>query len=429
MASSPSLTDLLKQLHDPDINPFPAIIHQLDAKKNPPVDAAQANGLLLSIATYNIIFLVCVAIICLPYLQGSGRANRRHWFIKRQYLDGHRSPYWIPNSGLVVAVCHMFGSILFLVFLGLRYGSFRTGFTNDSFYGSACYISFFTQAWSTWFVRASDATLKGKRNRIHPMAFNINLIGFPVMSFVMALVSISAQVAAMSAQDKSYRIMITSLDLMSHQWHPGQHFLGNPQFLAASTNFTTYRLDSAKRLAKFRATGLFWTFMAVPTFIFYMFGISTLLRVMYKRFQAVRDSDSEIVSTVSSSDSFKKRLKNNYPQNAPNQLPTSFIHLAVHYTMMSVTLFYHIIIGFIFYLSDNTRMADHGFLGLFMVLSNSGSYLLLAALLVQLVSVLMLKPPRKSALRREVIWQSGQSSEQISSLELKKSGPDIKLMT
>lgn len=117
-----------------------------------------------------------------------------------------------------------------------------------------------------------------------------------------------------------------------------------------------------------------------------MCGISTLLRVMYKRFQAVRDSDSEIVSTVSSSDSFKKRLKNNYPQNAPNQLPTSFskcyflfkhigtsywppsfmfhiftVHLAVHYTMMSVTLFYHIIIGFIFYLSDNTRMAESVF--------------------------------------------------------------------
>jgi hypothetical protein len=120
-----------------------------------------------------------------------------------------------------------------------------------------------------------------------------------------------------------------------------------------------------------------------------MFGISTLLRVMYKRFRAVKREavDSDICSTISSSDSFRKRLKNtaSHQQNMANQLPTSFcksppplslssnlgnfclnvhpsllffflVYLGVHYTMMSLILCYHIVIGLIFYLSDNTAM-------------------------------------------------------------------------
>jgi hypothetical protein len=125
MASSLNLTDILvHEFNGSQSNPFIILIHNLNAKKNPPVDATQSTTLLLSVVTYNVIILVCLGIIFLPYLQGKGTKNRRHWIVKRRYLDGRKSfttttslypllqlkliflssllntdrqPYWIPN--------------------------------------------------------------------------------------------------------------------------------------------------------------------------------------------------------------------------------------------------------------------------------------------------------------------------------------------
>ena len=94
MASSLNLTDILvHEFNSSHTNPFIILIHDLNAKKNPPVDATQSTRLLLSVVTYNIIILVCLGIICLPYLQGKGTKNRRHWVVKRRYLDGRKSSF------------------------------------------------------------------------------------------------------------------------------------------------------------------------------------------------------------------------------------------------------------------------------------------------------------------------------------------------
>ncbi|WAQ91289.1 hypothetical protein PtA15_14A171 [Puccinia triticina] len=437
MASPPPTLEAILNgsSQDPKTNPFLVLMRGLDAKQNPPVDASQARDLLVSVATYIIIFLVCVAIICLPYLQGAGGHRRRHWMIKRQYLDGHSQPYWIPNSGLIVAGCHLVGSTFFLVFLGLRYQDFKSGYVADAFYGSAwlelrwypSYWSFFTQAWSTWFVRASDASLKGKKNGIHPLVFNANLIIFPTTALISALVLISAQVASMSSQVDSYKTLITSLNLLSLHWQQGENTLGSPQFRTASAQYTEYGMKSSYMLARFKDTGLFWNFMAVPTFIFYVFGISTLLRVMHKRFQAVK-SESDQQSTISQTDSFAKRLLKNHNKNKSSQLRTSFIYLGVHYMLMTLTLLYHIIIGLTFYHSGEAAMVDKPWLELFMVLSNSGSYLLLCALVVQLLRII--SEGWEQASETTSSSKSEKTREYEDSLsESKNCHPDIKLMT
>ncbi|KAH9455230.1 hypothetical protein Pst134EA_022701 [Puccinia striiformis f. sp. tritici] len=275
--SPPTLLKILTISTDQDrnMNPYIGLIRTLKEKQNPPVDDSQSRGLLITVVAYNFIFLVCVAIICLPYLQGVDGHKRRHWIIKRQFLDAHRQPYWILNSGLIVAVSHILGSTIFLVYLGLRYQAFQSGYASESFYGSAwlelrwfpSYCSFFTQAWSTWFVRASEASLKGKKSWIHPIAFNLNLIGLPMTALVLALILISAQVSSMSAQHESFRILISSLTLCSLQWQQGQKLSDFALFNSTSVHFNEYGLKSTLLIHRFRTTGLFWTFMAVPTFI------------------------------------------------------------------------------------------------------------------------------------------------------------------
>ncbi|KAI7941468.1 hypothetical protein MJO29_013542 [Puccinia striiformis f. sp. tritici] len=409
MASQLTLTDLLNQSHDPKTNPFTGVILGLKEQQNPAVDEAQARGILYSIITYNVVFLVCAAIICLPYLQGVGGHQRRHWIIKRQYLDSHGQSYWIPN----------------------RYSAFHSGVAADAFYGSAwlelrwlpSYCSFFTQAWSTWFVRASDASLNGKTNRIHPVAYNINLIGFPLIALVFALVLTSAQVSAMTARSESFRTLLSTLTLISLQWREGQDFAHIHQFSAASAQFHDYTLKSLHLLARFRTTGLFWTLMAVPTFIFYIFGICTLLKVMHKRFQAAKSQPEE--QSTTGTDSFGKRLISGHHQDKSSKLRNSFIYLGVHYTMMSMTLFYHIVIGLIFYLSGDAKMTNKDWMQLFMVLSNSGSYLLLAALLVQMLRII--SEGREQAHRIARSRKNSDSEDSI--LEYKKTHPNIKLMT
>ncbi|KAH9455229.1 hypothetical protein Pst134EA_022700 [Puccinia striiformis f. sp. tritici] len=444
--SPPTLLKILTISTDQDrnMNPYIGLIRTLKEKQNPPVDDSQSRGLLITVVAYNFIFLVCVAIICLPYLQGVDGHKRRHWIIKRQFLDAHRQPYWILNSGLIVAVSHILGSTIFLVYLGLRYQAFQSGYASESFYGSAwlelrwfpSYCSFFTQAWSTWFVRASEASLKGKKSWIHPIAFNLNLIGLPMTALVLALILISAQVSSMSAQHESFRVLISSLTLCSLQWQQGQKLSDFALFNSTSVHFNEYALKSTLLIHRFRTTGLFWTFMAVPTFIFYVFGISTLLRVMYKRFQAVQDQSEEHSSSGKpqsptwSSSSFGKRFLANHRKNKSNHLRTSFIYLGVHYVMMSATLLYHIITGLIFYFSNDEAMTNKHWLELFMGLSNSGSYFLLAALVVQLLRIISEGRERSHAVTAKTRTEKTPSEyEDSSTLEIKKDLPDIKLMT
>ncbi|KAH9443976.1 hypothetical protein Pst134EB_026363 [Puccinia striiformis f. sp. tritici] len=92
---------------------------------------------------------------------------------------------------------------------------------------------------------------------------------------------------------------------------------------------------------------------------------------------------------------------------------------------MSMTLFYHIVIGLIFYLSGDAKMTNKDWMQLFMVLSNSGSYLLLAALLVQMLRII--SEGREQAHRIARSRKNSDSEDSI--LEYKKTHPNIKLMT
>jgi hypothetical protein len=109
--------------------------------------------------------------------------------------------------------------------------------------------------------------VRGKRSGIHPVAFNLNLIVLPTTALVTALFLVSAQAAAMDAEAVSFKTMMESLILVSHQWYPGQTSFNSPQFLLASTTFASYGVKSDQLLSRFRTTGLFWTFVAVPTLI------------------------------------------------------------------------------------------------------------------------------------------------------------------
>ncbi|KAI9623841.1 hypothetical protein H4Q26_017116 [Puccinia striiformis f. sp. tritici PST-130] len=350
MASQLTLTDLLNQSHDPKTNPFTGVISALRNNRirrwmrHKPEVSSTPHYLQRRV-------LVCAAIICLPYLQGVGGHQRRHWIIKRQYLDSHGQSYWIPN----------------------RYSAFHSGVAADAFYGSACMEHMSLRCIPEWENKSDPSGgLQHQPDR------------FPLIALVFALVLTSAQVSAMTARSESFRTLLSTLTLISLQWREGQDFAHIHQFSAASAQFHDYTLKSLHLLARFRTTGLFWTLMAVPTFIFYIFGICTLLKVMHKRFQAAKSQPEE--QSTTGTDSFGKRLISGHHQDKSSKLRNSFIYLGVHYTMMSMTLFYHIVIGLIFYLSGDAKMTNKDWMQLFMVLSNSGSYLLLAALLVQMPS-------------------------------------------
>ncbi|KAI9611728.1 hypothetical protein KEM48_004470 [Puccinia striiformis f. sp. tritici PST-130] len=150
-------------------------IRTLKEKQNPPVDDSQSRGLLITVVAYNFIFLVCVAIICLPYLQGVDGHKRRHWIIKRQFLDAQLDS---PNS--------------------VQPEPDRT---------------------------ANDGASPSSDPDLSPGILD---------------------------------------DL---QWQQGQKLSDFALFNSTSVHFNEYGLKSTLLIHRFRTTGLFWTFMAVPTFI------------------------------------------------------------------------------------------------------------------------------------------------------------------
>lgn len=433
MSFPPTLLELISPFQKQEKNPFPPVINFLIDKLDPREQEDLASGLLVSVVTYSIIALVCISIIFLPYFQGLGGHKRRIWFVRLKYLEGYRYPYWVLNSGLVVAVSHLVGSSLFFVFLGLRYHALKTGYMSVTLHESAwlelrwfpSYCSFFTQSWSTLFVWASNASLKGAGNRgLHPIIFNTNLVALPVLVFIFAMVIISGQVKAINTQTEDYQALLECLKLNSLEWEAGKRSFTTSNFKAAAGAYALFVRKSEEALYRIRLTGLFWTLMGVPTIIIYIFGVSTLLRVIKKRSEAVND-ELEDTNASSQVNLWGKEAVATPPKKL-SKLRSSFIYLGIHYLSMSITLLYHIITGLIYFPAEAKTFMNKEFQGLFLTLSNSGSYLLLTALVVQLLRIVC-EGREQKVVAVHVNEKNAEYEESI--LGSRKKHPDISLMT
>ncbi|MBW0504282.1 hypothetical protein O181_043997, partial [Austropuccinia psidii MF-1] len=384
-------------------NPFNFALELIYSQQNPTHQSFFTTTLLCAGANYLLISLTCLAIMALPWLQLSGAQTSKHWIFSRRYLGNYSTPYWVPNTGFIVAACQLLGSIMFEIYIFLSYRSLKDGrgdttsrdFPWVEMRWYAPLVGFFVQAWSTLYIRASEEYIEGANRRhllLHPIFFNTVLASLPTTMLCFSIYFITSQTLQSLKLTQTYQVLIQSLKFASDSWDSGHKALDLDTFSTLDSNYSNFLLSTARTIFKTRQTGLFWTTMGIPIVIFYVFGASTLIRKLKKCHQVLTQAST---GSSTNSDILKMQTKPNLPaqahimSSASQKLKNFYTYLGLHYILMTLTISYDVILGLFYFLQSDEDMGNPVNRARVGVLSLSASVLLLISLLVQLVRVLL----------------------------------------
>ncbi|EGG01761.1 uncharacterized protein MELLADRAFT_72899 [Melampsora larici-populina 98AG31] len=108
------------------INPFKFELELIEGMVNPRFPSWALAILILFATMRGMLILVCIAIMVIPL--GKGHASRKkHWFLFRRIYKqpGRGIPYVIPNRSMIIVVCELCSSCLYLVAACENYKTYR----------------------------------------------------------------------------------------------------------------------------------------------------------------------------------------------------------------------------------------------------------------------------------------------------------------
>lgn len=413
------ITDILEKAPDGS-NPFSFMFQFLLRAEKPRSPEYFRPFLTMVAAVYGLVCICCALIVILPLFQGSEGRARNCWILKRRYLGQHEYPYLILNNGLVIAISYLLTGVLFEFFLSLQLNTLssesalkvhRFSWIEILKLPSQCAI--FIQAFTMLFISASDPSADGLgRYFLPPMVFNTLLIGFPLIAAVSSVFLTAQKARAVEKQDNSYLYLSEVLADAISRWEDGQHILSQEQKDLLQSAYSTYLHDSINKLQSRLRIGLFWSFMGVPSILFYFGGISALIATVYRPVEAdikvgsgYKIQRQESNATTGSSESKDTKIfsgktsleeSSKLSKGSPRRLSRSLRFLWGHYLLMSVALSFDVTTGLVFYLNPN-NFKDVKQAEKFFVTNLSGSVLILLGIIILLVRISTDGKPSKNS--------------------------------
>ncbi|MBW0484199.1 hypothetical protein O181_023914 [Austropuccinia psidii MF-1] len=88
---------------------------------------------LIILATIKIITgISCLALILTPICRGRLSRQKHLWLVRKRYLHSDsKTPYFVPNSSLVVVMCELLSSALYVMLACVNYSNFKDGFVSS----------------------------------------------------------------------------------------------------------------------------------------------------------------------------------------------------------------------------------------------------------------------------------------------------------
>lgn len=140
------------------------------------------------------IILACTAILLMPIFKGAASRRKHFFLIRRVYpKEGKGMPYLVPNRCMIIAICELLSSMLYVM---TAYSNYRFDSTREypqgpkgyliTWYGSSflpAYIGIWISVWSM--VHACLSNIGGKTHSasrfITPPVYNIVWISWPLL--------------------------------------------------------------------------------------------------------------------------------------------------------------------------------------------------------------------------------------------------------
>ncbi|CAH7689099.1 hypothetical protein BY996DRAFT_921567 [Phakopsora pachyrhizi] len=153
--------------------------------------------------------IICISCLTIIFLQPRGKCYRV-WVVKKLYITDSAnqmissSPLYLLNSGFTMSISQLFGSISTQVYIWTLYKIYKDPqriskpnlFICNSLMFSFEFFAYWVMAWSSLYTRLCSSTTYAarikmqSRRAIHPLAYNVFFITFPVVVLLCHLIVI-----------------------------------------------------------------------------------------------------------------------------------------------------------------------------------------------------------------------------------------------
>ncbi|KAG0142471.1 hypothetical protein CROQUDRAFT_662479 [Cronartium quercuum f. sp. fusiforme G11] len=246
-----------------------------------------ALGLLLvAIVFRGIVILGCAIIMGIPVLKGR-ESRQKHYFLIRPIYGRQRMPYLVPNRCMVITVCELLSSVLYVV----------SACNNFRFYSEAMMPH-------GMFIAFCLCNLDGSNNKrssriLTPFIYNFVWISWSIIVISLTTFWAVATVRLQSKMDSLAQHLLSLLKESTISWDAHQDFSRIPlkAILADRDDMIQNMMQLTRILVPWGKT---WLGLAIVLLVFYLLTVQYLLGMLRKLLR-MRNTESLVSCSPSGS--------------------------------------------------------------------------------------------------------------------------------
>ncbi|KAG0141725.1 hypothetical protein CROQUDRAFT_51288 [Cronartium quercuum f. sp. fusiforme G11] len=396
----------LLQRSPPNTNPF-QFVHDLIARVLlPRTPNCAAPALVFFGIVYGANILVCLAILIIPLHRGptSRKKYQSPWQV--HHIPESTTPYYIPNSGLCMAVFQLITCVISEIYVAMMYYSAKSQSFQRATYALVwveirwlpMYLGVWATAWASFaFCLCTSERTLYRSLHLNPLVFNSLCFLFATALFTLAVYYTVRQLTLLTSSYAQHDIFFKNLHLAIDQWNRTRGKpLPEPTLINLERTYESFVNSVRVSMAHTRSTILFWTICAIPIFLVYAVSVWAFLTLVRGCTDvatgkiSVLDHCKAVIEPGTKDQDISSDLDvkcNNTDQitlsGMGNYLKRKYIYLATQSSCLSLCLCFHIAVG-IFRLAAGDKVIYDGNVRAAVALLNfGGSCFIFLAMTIQ----------------------------------------------
>ncbi|EGG07518.1 uncharacterized protein MELLADRAFT_116242 [Melampsora larici-populina 98AG31] len=286
---APTFEDLLHRAPANE-NPFRFVNELIEQALHPSTPTCAAPALVFFGIVYGANILVCLAILIIPLHRGPASKKKYQTPWKSYYIVGSNVPYYIPNSGLFMAILQLFTCVISEIYVAMLYYSAKSPRFQRATFALVwveirwlpMYLGIWSTAWASFaFCLCSARSTLHRFLHFKPLVFNSFCFSFAILVFLLSIYWTVLQLSFLKAAYYQYDIFFKQIHSAIIQWdHNGGIDLPSSELNQLTESYDMYVRSSKATLKHTRSTYLFWTATAIPILTFYAISVWALLSLV-----------------------------------------------------------------------------------------------------------------------------------------------------
>ncbi|KAH9811050.1 hypothetical protein DFH28DRAFT_983541 [Melampsora americana] len=254
--------------------------------------------------------LICVGIVIVPLIKGAKSRKKHFLLIRRVYSEGrNQTPYIVPNRCLVIVICELFSSLIYLMTAYSNYiydsaTEYPQGVTNQivtwyEFAWLPAYVGIWISTWSLVHscLRNVDGTQRHRLRFLTPRVYNFLWTSWPILVIFIT----TYWAVRINTLTNSIDIIMSYTEKLlrksAKNWDVHQDFSKIPLGTLIMNRDSLFRYRDVLRNLAFFCTGS-WMAFGLVLGICYLTTVRILLR-MLRQVLRIRDTEAWILKAQS----------------------------------------------------------------------------------------------------------------------------------